>query len=44
MSNTRFFTLVGKVFYTLVLFGGSALAQRYVPVLREEPATITALS
>lgn len=30
-------TLVGDVAYTLVLFGGFALAQRYLPVLREEP-------
>lgn len=29
--------LVGNAFYTLVLFGGFALAQRYLPVLREQP-------
>jgi len=28
--------LMGNVFYTLVLFGGFAMAQRYLPVLREE--------
>jgi hypothetical protein len=41
--NTRFFTLAGNVFYTLVLLGGFALAQRYIPVLRVEPATVPAL-
>ena len=30
--------LVGNVFYSVVLFGGFALAQRYLPVLRAEPA------
>jgi len=44
MLNARFYTLVGNAFYTLVLFGGFALAQRYIPVLREEPATVPALS
>jgi hypothetical protein len=34
--------LVGNAFYTLVLFGGFALAQRYLPVLREEPVGIPA--
>ena len=35
-------TLVGDALYTLVLFGGFALAQRYVPVLRAEPVTMPA--
>jgi len=35
-------TLVGDGVYTLVLFGGFALAQRYMPVLREEPAAMPA--
>jgi hypothetical protein len=35
-------TLMGNAFYTLVLFGGFALAQRYLPVLREEPVGIPA--
>ena len=35
-------TLAGNAFYTLVLFGGFALAQRYLPVLREEPVAIQA--
>jgi len=30
--------VVGDAAYTLILFGGFALAQRYVPILREEPA------
>jgi hypothetical protein len=34
--------LVGNAFYTLVLFGGFALAQRYLPVLREGPVGIPA--
>ena len=29
--------LIGDMAYTLLLFGGFALAQRYLPVLREEP-------
>jgi hypothetical protein len=33
-------TLAGNAFYTLVLFGGFALAQRYLPVLREESVGI----
>jgi Family of unknown function (DUF6580) len=37
-------TLVGDAAYTLVLFGGFALAQRYVPVLREEPAAVPAIN
>jgi hypothetical protein len=37
-------TLVGDAVYTLVLFGSFALAQRYIPVLREEQATMTARS
>lgn len=37
-------TLVGNAFYTLVLFGSFAVAQRYIPVLREEPATVPALN
>jgi len=36
-------TLAGNAFYTLVLFGGFALAQRYIPVLRQEPVTVTTL-
>ena len=35
-------TLAGNTFYTLVLFGGFALAQRYLPVLREEPVRMPA--
>jgi len=35
-------TLAGDAVYSLVLFGGFALAQRYMPVLREEPTTIPA--
>lgn len=35
-------TLVGDMAYTLVLFGGFALAQRYLPVLREEPVGMPA--
>jgi hypothetical protein len=35
-------TLMGDVVYTLVLFGGFALAKRYLPILRTEPAAITA--
>jgi hypothetical protein len=35
-------TLAGNAFYTLVLFGGFALAQRYLPVLRREPVVIPA--
>jgi hypothetical protein len=35
-------TLMGNVVYTLVLFGGFALAQRYLPVLRGEPVTMPA--
>lgn len=35
--------LVGNAFYTLVLFGGFALAQRYIPVLRQDPVTVTTL-
>jgi hypothetical protein len=34
--------LAGNAFYTLVLFGGFALAQRYLPVLRREPVVIPA--
>lgn len=34
--------LVGNVLYTMVLFGGFALAQRYLPVLRAEPAMLPA--
>jgi len=34
--------LVGNAFYTLVLFGGFALAQRYLPILCEEPVRIPA--
>jgi hypothetical protein len=35
-------TLMGNAFYTLMLFGGFALAQRYLPVLREERIGIPA--
>jgi len=35
-------TLAGNVVYTLVLFGGFALAQRYLPVLRGEPVAMPA--
>ena len=35
-------TLAGDLVYTLVLFGGFALAQRYLPVLREKPVAIPA--
>ncbi len=35
-------TLVGDAAYTLVLFGSFALAQRYLPVLREEPVIMPA--
>lgn len=35
-------TLFGDAAYTLVLFGGFALAQRYFPVLHEEPVGISA--
>jgi len=34
--------LMGNAIYTLLLFGGFALAQRYLPVLREEPVVIPA--
>lgn len=34
--------LMGNAFYTLLLFGGFALAQRYVPVLREQRVGIPA--
>jgi hypothetical protein len=34
--------LAGNVFYTLVLFGGFALAQRYLPILRHEPVGMPA--
>ena len=34
-------TLAGNAIYTLVLFGGFALAQRYLPILRREPASIS---
>ncbi len=37
-------TLAGNAFYTLVLFGSFALAQRCIPVLREDPATTLGLS
>jgi hypothetical protein len=33
-------TLAGDALYTLVLFGGFALAQRYLPVLRAEPVAM----
>lgn len=36
-------TLAGNAFYTLVLFGSFALAQRCIPVLRENPATTLVL-
>jgi hypothetical protein len=32
--------LVGNAFYTLALFGGFALAQQYLPVLRAEPVAM----
>jgi hypothetical protein len=35
-------TLAGNAFYTLLLFGGFALAQRYLPVLRVEPVGVPA--
>ncbi len=35
-------TLLGDAVYTLVLFGGFALVQRYLPVLRAEPVAIPA--
>jgi hypothetical protein len=35
-------TLAGDTAYTLVLFGGFALAQRFLPVLRGEPVGIPA--
>jgi hypothetical protein len=35
-------TLMGNAIYTLVLFGGFALAQAYIPVLRAEPVAIPA--
>jgi hypothetical protein len=35
-------TLAGDAVYTMVLFGGFALAQRFVPILREEPVGIPA--
>ena len=35
-------TLAGSMIYTLVLFGGFELAQRYLPVLREKPVTMPA--
>ncbi len=35
-------TLAGDAVYTLVLFGGFALAQRYLPVLRAEPVAMRA--
>jgi hypothetical protein len=35
-------TLAGDAAFTLVLFDGFALAQRYLPVLREEPVGIPA--
>lgn len=35
-------TLAGDAAYTLVLFGGFALAQRFIPVLRKEPVGIPA--
>jgi hypothetical protein len=35
-------TLAGDAVYTLVLFGGFALAQRYLPILRAEPAAMPA--
>ncbi len=33
-------TLAGNAVYTLLLFGGFALAQRYLPVLRAEPVAM----
>lgn len=33
-------TLTGNAAYTLVLFGGFALAQHYIPVLRAEPVAV----
>lgn len=35
-------TLAGDAFYTAVLFGGFALAQRYFSILREEPSAMAA--
>jgi hypothetical protein len=35
-------TLAGDAAYTLVLFGGFALAQRFLPFLREEPVGMPA--
>jgi len=35
-------TLAGNTVYTLVLFGGFALAQRYLPVLRREQVMMPA--
>ena len=35
-------TLAGNMVYTLVLFGGFALVQWYLPVLREKPVTMPA--
>jgi hypothetical protein len=35
-------SLAGDAVYTLVLFGGFALAQRYLPVLRAEPVAVPA--
>ena len=35
-------TLLGNFVYTIVLFGGFALAQRYLPTLRDETATAMA--
>jgi len=35
-------TLAGDAAYTLVLFGGFVLAQRYLPFLREEPVRMPA--
>jgi hypothetical protein len=34
--------LMGNAFYTLALFGGFALAERYLPVLRAEPVAMPA--
>ncbi len=34
--------LAGNAVYTLIFFGGFAVAQRYLPVLREEPAGVPA--
>ena len=36
-------TLMGNAVYTLVLFGGFALAQRYLHILRAEPVAMPAL-